>query len=134
MAAVTTGPQPPAAADPGWSDLPSAARAYRVAHGAWAALQLLALGWTWWSAATRRRGRGLLLAGTFLAAQGIGLLVGRGDCPLTSVQHRLGDATPLFGLFLSPSAAKQAVPALAVLAVSGLVASLLRGPDVRRAA
>jgi hypothetical protein len=53
---------------------------------------------------------------------------------LTSVQHRLGDSTPLFGLFLSPSTAKQAVPTLAVLAVSGLVVSLLRGSDVRRAA
>jgi hypothetical protein len=124
-------PPRPAGADLGWGELSSAARAYRVLHGAWAALQLVALGWTWWSVMARRRGRALTLARAFLAVQGIGLVVGRGDCPMTPVQLRLGDETPLFRLFLSPRAAERAVPALAVLAVSGVMGTLLCAPRRR---
>lgn len=116
-----------ACADPGpLRDLPPAALAYRAAHAAWAVAQLTALAWVWRSAIRRERGRGLALAVGFLGIQGVGLAVGRGDCPMTAVQHRLGDPVPLFGLLLPPRAAKAAVPILAAITGAGFAAVLLR--------
>jgi hypothetical protein len=111
------------------TDLPPAALAYRAAHGIWAVAQLTALAWVWWSAIRRERGPGLRLAVGFLAIQGIGLVAGRGDCPMTAVQHRLGDRVPLFGLFLPPRAAKAAVPVLAAVTGAAFLAVLLRPPQ-----
>lgn len=113
---------------PSWSELAWPARTYRAAHAGWATLQLTALGWVWWSAIRRRRGRGTVLAAAFLALQGGGLVAGRGSCPMTAVQHRLGDPIPMFGLVLPPRAARLAVPALAAVAVAGIAAAVLRPP------
>ena len=108
--------------------LSPAARAYRVAHAAFAVVQLTALGYVWACAAGRRRDRALAIAAGLLLAEGGGLIVGRGDCPLGPFQARLGDPIPLFELVLPPRAAKAAVPVLAGVAVAGLAAVLLRPP------
>jgi hypothetical protein len=43
-----------------------------------------------------------------------------GDCPLGPLGDRIGDATPLFELVLSPRAARRAIPALGAVTVVGL--------------
>lgn len=106
--------------------LPWGARAYRAAHLVWGVAQLAALGRVWASALGVPRRGWFWPSAAFLWVQGIGLVVGRGDCPLTPVQHRLGDPVPLFGLFLPPRAARAAVPVLAAVALAGLAGALRR--------
>jgi hypothetical protein len=54
--------------------------------------------------------------------QGIGVLVGRGNCPLGPIQRRLGDPIPFFELVLPPRAAKAAFPVLLAVTLGGIVA------------
>lgn len=75
---------------------------------------------------TGRRDRLLAAAVSVLAAEGVALLVGRGNCPLAPVQTRLGDPKPLFELVLAPRAAKGAVPVLAAIAGAGVIADAVR--------
>jgi hypothetical protein len=103
------------------ASLPWAARAYRVAHLAWGVAQLAGLGRVWASALGRPRDGWFWPSVAFLGVQGAGLVAGRGDCPMTPVQRRLGDPLPMFELVLPSRAAKAAVPVLAVIAVVGLV-------------
>jgi hypothetical protein len=63
---------------------------------------------------------------TALSLEGIGLLIGRGDCPLTPLQRRVADPVPLFELVLPPRAAKVAVPVLAAVSVGGIGTVALR--------
>jgi hypothetical protein len=105
------------------------ARAYRVAHAAFAIVELSALAYVWFCAVDRRRGRALPVAASLLLGEGAALVVGRGDCPLGPFQARLGDPVPLFGLVLPPRAAKAAVPVLTAIAAAGLLAVLVRPPD-----
>lgn len=102
------------------------ARAYRLAHISWGVGQLAALTRVWWSARDADRGGWFWPAAAFLGIQGAGLVVGRGDCPLTPIQRRLGDPVPMFGLFLPPRAARAAVPLLASVALVGLGLALRR--------
>lgn len=97
------------------------ARAYRTAHLVWGIAQLTALARVWASALGLPRRGSFWPAVGFLGVQGVGLLVGRGDCPLTPVQHRLGDPAPMFELVLPPRAAKAAIPVLAGVSLLGLV-------------
>jgi hypothetical protein len=108
--------------------LPRRAAAFRLVHAGWAVIQVISLTSLWVSAVRRRRGRGLPLAVGLLLAQGAGLVVGRGDCPLGPVQRSLGDPVPLFELVLPPRAAKAAIPVLALVTVASLAAVALRGP------
>ena len=103
-----------------WSELKPAARAFRVAHAAFAVVSLSSLAYVWVSAVTRRRDR--LLAGSVavLSFEAAALVVGRGNCPFGPAQARLGDPVPLFELVLPPRAAKAAIPVLAVVSVAGL--------------
>lgn len=105
------------AADP----LTRRARAYRAAHVVWGLAQLMALARVWSSALGMPRRGGFWPAAGFLGIQGAGLVAGHGDCPMTSLQHRLGDEVPMFELVLPPRAAKAAIPALAAVAVLGSV-------------
>lgn len=66
----------------------------------------------------------------FLAAEGGGLAVGRGDCPMGRVQASWGDPVPFFELILPPRAAKAAVPALAAVALAAISALVLRPPGL----
>ena len=73
----------------------------------------------------------------FLTAEGGGLVVGRGDCPMGPLQEQLGDPVPFFELVLPPRAAKAAVPILAGASIAGFIAVALQrpirgGPAARR--
>jgi hypothetical protein len=90
----------------------------------WGVAQLAALARVWGSALGLPRDGWFWPAAGFLGIQGLGLLVGKGDCPMTPVQRRLGDPVPMFQLVLPPRAAKAAVPVLAAAAVTGLLIAL----------
>jgi hypothetical protein len=113
---------------PTWAELGIQARAWRVAHAAWSAGQLTSLAYVWWSAIRRRRSRRLGLIVGFLLAEGAGLAVGRGNCPMGRQQAKWGDPVPFFELVLSPRAAKAAVPVLAVVTVLGIAGVIFRPP------
>jgi hypothetical protein len=115
-----------------WSDLDRRARAFRVFHGAWSILGLATLGYVWACAATGRRDRWLGASVTFLAVEGVGLVIGGGDCPLGPFQRQLGDSKPFFELVLPPRAAKAAVPILAVASGAGIALVVARGRTIRR--
>lgn len=108
--------------------LKRSALAFRAVHTAIAVVELAALAHVWRCAITRRRDPVLGVAMAALAAEGVGLVVGRGDCPLGPLQARLGDPVPLFELVLPPRAAKAAVPVLAGVAVAGMALVALRPP------
>jgi hypothetical protein len=112
----------------GWATLGRPARAYRVFHGAWSVAGLASLGYIWACAARRRRDRRLWTSLAFLSIEGVGLVVGGGDCPMGPFQARLGDTVPFFELVLPPRAAKAAVPILAAASVAGFLAIALRPP------
>jgi hypothetical protein len=113
---------------PTWSELNGGAKAFRVAHAAFAAVSLSSLCYVWLSAARRRRDR--ILAGSLavLLFEAVALVIGRGNCPFGPAQARLGDPVPLFELVLPPRAAKAAIPALTVVSVMGILGVVLRGP------
>ncbi len=66
-----------------------------------------------------------------LCAEGIALVVGRGDCPFGPFQRELGDPVPMFELVLPPRAAKAAIPILTAVTLAGFLAVLLRPPARR---
>jgi hypothetical protein len=111
-----------------WSDLGQRARAFRLAHAAFSVVQLAALSYVWFCAATRRRDRVLSVSAAALLVEGAALAIGRGDCPFGPLQARLGDPVPLFEVVLPKRAAKAAIPALFTIAVTGLAGVLLRPP------
>jgi hypothetical protein len=111
-----------------WGELPGDAKALRIGHFVVAVVELGAIGYIWRSAITRRRDRALVYSLALLSAQGVGLIIGRGHCPLGPLQRRLGDPAPLFQLLLPPRAAKAAIPALAAVTMAGLLALALRKP------
>jgi hypothetical protein len=117
-----------------WATLGRPAKAYRVFHAAWSAAGLASLGYIWACAATRRRDRRLWASMGFLSIEGIGLVVGGGNCPMGPFQDQLGDPVPFFELVLPPRAAKAAVPILAGASVAGFVAVALRRPPIRQRA
>jgi hypothetical protein len=111
-----------------WGELPPRAKAFRLFHAAWSVAQMACLGWIWFCAVRRRRDKALAASVGFLAVEGAGLLIGRGDCPMGAQQREWGDPKPFFELILPPRAAKAAVPVLAVITVAGLVAAAVRPP------
>jgi len=112
----------------GWVDLPLGARLFRVAHAVWGILNLAALGWVWRSGARRRRDPLVYASMALLAAEGVALVIGRGDCPFGPFQARLGDPVPMFELVLPPRAAKAAIPVLTAVSLAGIAAAFLRPP------
>jgi hypothetical protein len=111
-----------------WATLSRPAKAYRVFHATWSVAGLASLGYIWLCAARRRRNRLLAACMAFLSIEGVGLVIGGGDCPMGSFQEQLGDPVPFFELLLPPRAAKAAVPILAAASVAGFLAVALRGP------
>ena len=103
-----------------WSDLSPPAKAFRIAHTAWAVVSMAALGEIWLSAITGRRDRRVAASIAWLCLEAIALVKGRGDCPFGPFQAGLGDPVPLFELALPPRAAKAAVPVLAATAIMGV--------------
>ena len=102
------------------AELGSAARALRAAHVAIAAVELSALGYIWFCALSGRRDRALATSIGILATEGVGLIIGKGNCPLGPLQRYVGDPKPMFELFLPPRAAKAAVPILAGISLAGI--------------
>jgi hypothetical protein len=111
-----------------WRSLPRGAKLFRLAHAGFGAANIAGLGYVWWSAATRRRDRWLAAAIGLLGAEGVALLIGRGNCPFGPFQRSLGDPVPMFELVLPPRAAKAAVPILTVVTLAGFAAVLARPP------
>jgi hypothetical protein len=114
-----------------WSTLSRPARAYRVFHATWSVAGLASLGYIWVCAARRRRNRLLGASMAFLSIEGVGLMIGGGDCPMGQLQEQLGDPVPFFELVLPPRAAKAAVPILAAASLAGFLAVALRQPRRR---
>lgn len=114
-------------------ELGSAARALRAGHIGIAAFELSALGYIWFCVFSGRRDRALAVSIGILATEGVGLIVGKGNCPLGPLQRHFGDRMPMFELFLPPRAAKAAVPILSGVSLVGigLLAWRSRG-DIRR--
>jgi hypothetical protein len=104
--------------------LPPGAVALRAAHTFIAVAELTCLGYIWTCALTGRRDRRLWWAIAILTAEGAGLVIGRGSCPLGPIQQRLGDPVPLFELVLPPVWARRAVPLLAGTSVVGTLLAL----------
>jgi hypothetical protein len=111
-----------------WSELPARAKAFRVAHVLAGVVNMSALGYVWLSAARRTRDKALAASVAALSAEGLALVVGRGDCPFGPFQASLGDPVPMFELFLPPRAAKAAIPILTGVALAGFAAVALRPP------
>jgi hypothetical protein len=111
-----------------WSELPVGARLFRIAHVVWGVFGMASLGYIWACALRRRRGPLLVASVAFLSAEGVALVVGRGNCPFGPVQSRLGDPVPMFELVLPPRAAKAAIPVLTAVSLAGFVAVTLRPP------
>jgi hypothetical protein len=108
--------------------LTRAARGLRVFHTLIAVTELACLGYVWTCALTRRRDAAFRASVGVLVAEGTGLVIGRGGCPLGPLQDRLGDPIPFFQLVLPPHAAKAAVPVLAGVSVAGLGLAAARPP------
>ncbi|HEU0165446.1 MAG TPA: hypothetical protein VFQ54_10405 [Thermomicrobiales bacterium] len=103
-----------------------AARSLRAVHALIALVELVCLAYLWFCAVTNRRDRKLATAIAILGAEGVGLIVGGGNCPLGPFQRHLGDSTPLFELVLPKRAAKAAVPILTGVAVLGVAIVVVR--------
>lgn len=102
--------------------------AWRAGHGAIAIGFLASIGYVWWCALARRRGRHLRPAIGALAAEGALVAANRGDCPLGRLGDRIGDDVPLFELVLPPRAARLAVPALGAVTAAGVAQLAARPP------
>ncbi len=111
-----------------WSELGTGARLFRLAHAVWGLLNLAGLGWVWLSALLRRRDRATAASMALLSAEGVALVIGRGDCPFGPLQTRLGDPQPMFEWVLPPRAAKAAIPVLTLIALAAFAAVLARPP------
>jgi hypothetical protein len=108
--------------------LSPAALIFRTMHATIAIAELTCLGYIWYCAITRRRNRRLGVAIATLGAEGVGLVIGGGNCPLGPFQRRIGDPMPLFELVLPKRAAKAAVPVLTTVAALGVLLTILRPP------
>jgi hypothetical protein len=63
-------------------ELNNAALAFRAVHTVIAVVELACLAQVWRCAITRRRDVAFRVATTVLLAEGVGLVIGRGNCPL----------------------------------------------------
>jgi hypothetical protein len=100
--------------------LSTAVLVWRAAHGLIALGFLTSIGYVWWCALSGRRGPFLRPAIAALVGEGVVVAMNGGDCPLGPLGDRIGDATPLFELVLSPRAARRAIPALGAVTAGGL--------------
>jgi hypothetical protein len=124
-------PRPSRVPDASWAALGFRARAWRVVHAVWSVAQLTALATIYRAVARGQRSPRVWASASFLALEGAGLLIGRGDCPMGRMQEQWGDPKPFFELILPPPAAKAAVPVLAVVASGGLLGLVACRPGLR---
>jgi len=116
---------------PRWGDLPRRARVWRVLHAAWSIAQLWCLAQVWAAVLLRRRSPTAWASVAFLGIEGAALVVGRGNCPVGSIQSSWGDPVPFFELVLPPRAAKAAIPTLFLITVTAIAGLGLRSPGLR---
>jgi hypothetical protein len=100
-------------------------------HAAWSIVQLACLGRIWLAVVGRRRDPAVWGSVALLAAEGAALVVGRGSCPMGSLQARWGDPVPFFELLLPPRAAKAAVPVLFAVSLAAIAGLVARAPGLR---
>jgi hypothetical protein len=100
--------------------------ASRAAHGLISVLFLACIAIVYHGAWQGRAGTLTLVALAALGAEGVLVVLSRGNCPLGPVFRRLGDDKPFFELLLPPRAAKLAVPVLAAVTGVGSVLLLAR--------
>ncbi|MGZ4371894.1 MAG: hypothetical protein ACXVRZ_08840 [Gaiellaceae bacterium] len=100
--------------------------ASRTAHGRVSVVFLCSIGLVFFSAWSGHANTLTLAAVAALCVEGLLVVLNGGNCPLGPLLRRLGDETPFFELFLSPRAAKLAVPLLAVVTALGVVLLAVR--------
>jgi len=105
--------------------------AVRAAHSLFSVYFLSCLAYVYYAGITRKRGPALAFASGSLLVEGAVLAANGGDCPLGTVHRRFGDERTFFELFLSPRAAKAAVPFFTVVTVIGFGLALARPPRPR---
>jgi hypothetical protein len=102
-----------------------------VAHAGWSVAQLACLAQIWRAVAGRRRSPAVWGSVALLGAEGAALVIGRGSCPMGSMQARWGDPVPFFELVLPARAAKAAVPVLFIVAAAALSGLAVQPPGLR---
>jgi hypothetical protein len=100
--------------------------ATRVAHGLISLLLLACIVAIYIGAWRGRAEPVTLTAVAVLGLECVLVLASGGNCPLGPVLRALGDDSPFFELFLSPRAARLAVPVLGVVAILGAVLLAVR--------
>ena len=98
----------------------------RVGHGLVSALFLSCIAAIYLAAWEGSAGVLTFLALGALSVEAVLVLLSGGNCPLGPALRRLGDDTPFFELFLSPRAAKAAVPVLTAVTVLGALLLAVR--------
>ncbi len=93
----------------------------RTLHGIITAFFLVCLGFVFYAGITgRQMTLGWIAMGCILV-EGIILLFNKGDCPLGSVHHAVGDDKTFFELLMPKPLAKRAVPILSIVAFIGFL-------------
>jgi hypothetical protein len=100
-------------------------------HATWSIVQLACLARIWHAVVARRRDPAVWGSVGLLAAEGAALVVGRGSCPMGSLQAQWGDPVPFFELLVPPRAARAAVPVLFVVSLAALAGLVGRVPGLR---
>jgi hypothetical protein len=99
---------------------------FRSAHALFAVFFILCLVDIYYSAITRTHAWHLFAALSALLAEGLVVALNRGQCPLTGLQHRLGDQKGFFNLFLPDVIAKYLVPFWFCVALVGFLLLWMR--------
>jgi hypothetical protein len=114
---------------PFWSSIGTNSRivlASRAAHGLISLLFLACIVAIYLAAWRGKADVVTLAALAALGAEGMLVLLSRGNCPLGPLFRRLGDETPFFELLLPPRAAKLAIPVFAAVTLAGAVLLAVR--------
>ena len=101
-----------------------------MVHVSWSLAQLASMALIWTSAIRRRRSPLVWAAAAFVGLEGAALVIGRGNCPVGELQASWGDPVPCFELVVPPTAAKAAIPVLAIGASAGVGLLAVRRPGL----
>lgn len=98
----------------------------RIIHGLIAVALIASVGAIYYAAVTKTHGTWLYVALGALLAEGIVIVLNKGNCPFGYVSRRFGDSKPFFELFLPPRIAKQMFKVNFVIVLIGCVLLLIR--------
>jgi hypothetical protein len=99
---------------------------FRSVHAFFAVFFIQCLAYIYYCAITRTHTWLLTMALIALLGEGIVVVLNRGQCPLTGVQHRLGDQKGFFNLFLPEALARKMVPVWFFIALAGFLLLWIR--------